>query len=153
MTADHTANIMSAVLLSASQISSFQEVIESGPLFLRDMLIQDYFNAVKSLEEAKIGYVWVSTTQHSRIFNISYSRSLFLVSDKSRVFFVKKPPDQVKDILLKKKFIHLCTIEEYDERYQLPIPHNAYPGEKVLKKMDVERFKKYDDELTSADCI
>ncbi len=115
-TADHTSNVMSAVLLSASRISSYQQVRKSGPRYLRDICKQDYMTAVKKLEEAKIGHVWVS--------------------DKARVFFVKKPPDQVKNILLENKFIHLCTIEEYDERYHLPIPYHAAPNTAMLKKMD-----------------
>ncbi|XP_072015281.1 uncharacterized protein [Amphiura filiformis] len=100
-TSNHLSNVISAILLSASPVTSYRLLRTSGPRYLRALSKLDYMTAAQKLEEASIGEV--------------------LVSDKAGVSFLKRTPDDVKAIL-GEKFSSLCTYEEYYDRYNLPIP-------------------------------
>ncbi|XP_072015280.1 uncharacterized protein [Amphiura filiformis] len=114
-TSDHISNVMSAILLSPSSVTSFAQMRKSGPRYLRSISKHDFAVAARKLEEANIGEVLVSAKTGGSTF-------------------IKKAPDLVKDILAD-NFSLLCTYEEYNERYHLHIPKLLSKSVTLQRKM------------------
>lgn len=100
-----TKNIMTGVLLAPGPISTRLTVKNMSPAFKLAISKAKFLSAAKHLQDACLGSLVV----------------LEKVSSQAHVF-VKKPPDEMCVLLQAETHRHLCTDEEYKERFEMPTP-------------------------------
>ncbi len=93
-------NIMAAILQSKGPVIT-PRAAKSGWTFLNTMNSDQFREAAKGLETLNLGTL------------------VAIKGSKARVVFVKKPPDEVRDIL--KSHEDLCPVEFYEKRYKQPV--------------------------------
>ena len=96
--------LKTAILLTAGAVGTYSAFIQSGPRTLKSSVTRDqYMAATQELDNIRLGN------------NISTGRA--------NMCFAKKPPGDVAEILAMNS--DLCTIYDYTERYNLPLPNNV----------------------------
>ncbi len=103
-------NVMSGILLASGPVSTRVTVKNLSSAFNLAVTKTKFLSAAKQLEEANIGH-------------------LILLKELSLKahFFVKRQPDEVRDILLQPCNQDLCTFQEYEQRFFSPSPSTITP--------------------------
>ena len=96
-------NIMSGILLAPGPIATRLNVKNMSPAFQLGVSKAKFMLAANQLQDAGLGSLVV----------------LDKISSKAYVF-VKKPPGEMRALLESEE--HLCNIEEYEDRYNMPTP-------------------------------
>ena len=90
---------MSAILVTDGSINTYEAFKASGPEWLRHVSKETYQTAAKKLEV--LGAVQITRVRKTDVV-------------------VKKPPEEITEILEKNKF--LCSPMEYQKWYEHPLP-------------------------------
>ncbi len=113
--------LKTAILLTAGPIGSYSAFIQSGPRNLKTTVTRhQYIDATEQLVSLGLGT------------NLSNDKPY----GRAQVWFVKKTPDQVKEILESHVGSgELCRFQDYDDRYSLPLPKNVNISEEVKQEL------------------
>lgn len=100
-----TRKVMAAVLLAPGPVSTHKSVKNLSPAFKVGLSKAKFMVAATQVAAANFGSLLVMDQ----------------LSSSSHVF-IKKPSFEVREILELKENSDLCTIEEYEQRYEYPLP-------------------------------
>ncbi|XP_072015855.1 uncharacterized protein [Amphiura filiformis] len=115
--------LKTAILLTAGPVGSYSAFIQSGPRNLKTTVTRhQYIDATEQLAKLQLGS------------NLSNDKPY----GRAQVWFVKKPPEQITEILQAHE--ELCHIRDYGERYSLPLPKNVNISEEIKQELIEGRY-------------
>ncbi len=99
-----TRNVMTGLLLSPGPVCNLRVIQSMSAVFMSAVNKSKFLQAASRLESASLGSV--------------------VVVPKGGHMFVKRSPEEMSALLLLKENQELCTIDEFQYRFNLPLPPN-----------------------------